>query len=561
MGNKRASWWDKIGRPEYGGEIVLRINRDIANFDPYFFEMLPNIDSAWMERLFADDWILDPHIYRYNTHFRPGEFVKGHLAESWEFPDLNTLVVHLRQGIHWQDIPPANGSEFTAGDVAFHYHRLYGLGSGFTKPSPYHASVNAFKNLISVTAADKYTVVFKWQTPNPEFILETMQAPVASLCLENPEAVKKWGDINDWHHAIGTGPFILKDFEPGGSVTLVKNPNYWGHDERYPQNRLPYVDKFKVLTIPDEAAAIEAMRQGKIDALDQVSIGQAQAMQKSNPEILQIMTPSPNTPSIDPRNDLPPFNDIRVRKAMQLAIDLPAIARTYYGGKAVSNPSTLTSRDVKGWGFPYEEWPQDLKNEYDYNPQMARQLLAYAGYPNGFNTNIVVESTVDMNLLSIVKSYFKAVGINMEIRPVETASFVSFVLNGHKNDQLVQRSAASLGLATEPIRQLERFRTGAVPNYLMVNDPVFDSFLPEAMAAGSVDDIKKIVKDANEYVARRHFAVSLLQPMQYSLYQPWLRGYNGQFFAVSAASGGPPLYFFYPARFWIDQKLKMKMGH
>jgi peptide/nickel transport system substrate-binding protein len=246
---------------------------------------------------------------------------------------------------------------------------------------------------------------------------------------------------------------------------------------------------------------------------------------------------------------------------MQLAIDLPAIARTYYGGKAVSNPSTLTSRDVKGWGFPYEEWPQDLKNEYDYNPQMARQLLADAGYPNGFNTNIVVESTVDMNLLSIVKSYFKAVGINMEIRPVETASFVSFVLNGHKNDQLVQRSAASLGLATEPIRQLERFRTGAVPNYLMVNDPVFDSFLPEAMAAGSVDDIKKIVKDANEYVARRHFAVSLLQPMQYSLYQPWLRGYNGQFFAVSAASGGPPLYFFYPARFWIDQKLKMKMGH
>jgi peptide/nickel transport system substrate-binding protein len=561
MGKKPVSWWDKIGRPEYGGEIVLRINRDIANFDPYFFEMLPNIDSAWMERLFADDWILDPRTYRYNTHFRPGEFVKGHLAESWEFPDPNTLVVHLRQGICWQDIPPANGREFTAGDVAYHYHRLYGLGSGFTKPSPYHASVSAFKNLISVTATDKYTVVFKWQTPNPEFILETMQAPVASLCLENPEAVKKWGDINDWHHAIGTGPFILTDFEPGSSLTLVKNRNYWGHDERYPQNRLPYVDKFKVLIIPDEAAAIEAMRQGKIDALDQVSIEQAQAMQQTNPEILQIMTPSPNTPSIDPRNDLPPFNDIRVRKAMQLAIDLPAIARTYYGGKAVPYPSTLTSRDVKGWGFPYEEWPRDLKNEYDYNPQMARQLLADAGYPNGFHTEIIAESTVDLKLLSIVKSSFAAIGIDMTIRPMETSDFVSHVLTGHKNDQLVQRSASSLGLATEPIRQLERFRTGAVPDYLMVNDSVFDAFLPQAMAAGTVDDIKKIVKDANEYVARQHFAISLLQPMQYSLYQPWLKGYHGQFFAVSAASGGPPLYFFYPARFWIDQKLKQQMGH
>jgi ABC-type transport system substrate-binding protein len=116
-------------------------------------------------------------------------------------------------------------------------------------------------------------------------------------------------------------------------------------------------------------------------------------------------------------------------------------------------------------------------------------------------------------------------------------------------------------LATEPIRQLERFRTGAVPNYLMVSDPVFDAFLPKAMAAVNVDDIKQIVRDANEYVARQHFAISLVQPMQYSLYQPWLKGYSGQFFAVSAASGGPPLYFFYPARFWIDQKLKKKMGH
>ena len=74
-------------------------------------------------------------------------------------------------------------------------------------------------------------------------------------CLENPEAVKKWGNLNDWHHAIGTGPFILKDFVSGSSATLIKNPNYWGYDERYPQNKLPYVDTVKFLIIPDEATA------------------------------------------------------------------------------------------------------------------------------------------------------------------------------------------------------------------------------------------------------------------------------------------------------------------
>ena len=66
-----------------------------------------------------------------------------------------------------------------------------------------------------------------------------------TVTIENPDAVKQWGNLNDWHHAIGTGPFILTDFVAGSSVTLVKNPNYWGYDERYPQNQLPYVDKLK----------------------------------------------------------------------------------------------------------------------------------------------------------------------------------------------------------------------------------------------------------------------------------------------------------------------------
>ena len=87
-------------------------------------------------------------------------------------------------------------------------------------------------------------------------------------CLENPDAVQKWGDVSDWHHAIGTGPFILKDFVPGNSATLIKNPNYWGYDERYPQNKLPYVDTVKFLIIPDDATALAAMRAGKIDVID-----------------------------------------------------------------------------------------------------------------------------------------------------------------------------------------------------------------------------------------------------------------------------------------------------
>ncbi len=561
MENKDNRWWDKLGKPQYGGEMAFRTTKNMVNWDPYFAELLPQVYTAWMEKLTAEDWTLDPAVFDYKI-VTPVQYMKGHLADNWEFTAPGTLVLHLHQGVHWQDIPPVNGREFTADDVVYHFHRLYGLGSGFTKPAPFHAKVTMFKELISVTAADKYTVIFKWKTHNQEFIIETLIAyysPTSSI--EAREAVEKWGDLNDWHHAVGTGPFILQDFVSGSSSTLIRNPNYWGHDERYPQNQLPYVDKFKIIVIPDDDAALEAMRKGTIDIMDEVTLWQAQAMQKTNPEILQIPVPTGTTCTIDPRNDKPPFNDIRVRKAMQMAIDLPTIARTYYMGTVEPYPSALTSMYLKGWGFPYQEWPQDLKDEYTYNPRAAKQLLAAAGYPEGFKTYVEADASWDLNLLKFVKPYFTEIGIDMEIRIMNPAAYNDFVRLGRKHDQLAY-SAGTLGRTHAPFMQLHRFQTGdAIANSLMVSDPVFDAFYPKAMAANSIDEVKQVLRDANERVARQHYAISLLTPKSFDLCQPWLKGYNGQFGATCGHMGSPQRLFFFPARFWIDQKLKKSMGH
>ncbi len=551
---KQVNRWDKHGEPQYGGEIVISSQSNIENFDPYGSEHLTQIYTGWLESLQAGDWTLDPAVFDFKT-VAPSRYLTGHLAESWEFTAPQTLVFHLRKGIRWQNIPPVNGREFTADDVVYHFHRLYGLGSGFTKPSPAQDKVLMYQDLVSVTALDRYTVAFEWKNANPEFIrqfLVTNHNP--ALVIEAREAVEKWGGLSDWHHAVGTGPFILRDFMSGSAATLVKNPDYWGHDERHSQNQLPYVDRVKIMIVPDKERALEIFLAGNIDVIEGISAEQAEAIKKSHPAIPQIPMPWSSTITIDPRNDTAPFNDIRVRKAMQMSINLPDIAKNYYKDTVEPYPSTLSSKCVKAWGegwaFAYEDWPQDLKDEYAYNPAAAKKLLAGAGYPDGFNTNVAAGDGDDLKLLQIVQACFAAVGIKMDIRPS---------VGGNKFDQLYY-PGTSLGLDVEPFRQLPRMMTGyALNTHLRVSDPVYDTFFHRAKTAAGPEETQRIFREANEYVARQHFAISLLpKPRRYSLCQPWLKGYNAQF---GSTGWSPPNLSFYMARFWVDQKLKKSMGY
>jgi peptide/nickel transport system substrate-binding protein len=316
------------------------------------------------------------------------------------------------------------------------------------------------------------------------------------------------------------------------------------------------VDKLKFLIIPDDNEAIEAMRNGKIDVIEGLSFHQAQALLKTNPELTQFSRLRVSCGTLDPRNDRPPFNDIRVRKAMQMAIDLPAIAGNYYGGSADPYPQTLTSSDMIEWGFPYAKWPQDLKDEYVYNPAEAKKLLTDAGYADGFKTNIVADAAEPLKLLQIVKSYLAAVGIDMEIRTMDSAALATCQTNREYDQMVDGTSGGTLGMVNEPLYHLQRFQTGFKVNFPMVNDPVFDAFLPKAIATRNIDELKQVLRDANERVARQHYAISLVQPRLFGVTQPWLKGYSGQF---GAQVNHNQLLSFYLARFWIDQNAKKSM--
>ena len=137
---------------------------------------------------------------------------------------------------------------------------------------------------------------------------------------------------------VGTGPFMLTDYAEGVSKTFTRNPDYWGYDEKYPENRLPYVDEIRALLMAEEATRISALRTGKVDIIqhagiaDIVSIDTVKSLQKTNPKIAVYPHYFRSTASFTLNIRNAPFDDIRVRHALQMALDLETTSDTYFGG-------------------------------------------------------------------------------------------------------------------------------------------------------------------------------------------------------------------------------------
>ena len=542
-----GNWWDSLGTPQYGNTMTIRINQNITNFDPSSNSFTIGIFSAWMERLFTDNWTVGPSTYLYQLQYRGSDYTSGQLAKSWQFTDVNTFVVQLRQDVYWQNLPPANGRQFVAADVVAHYMQMYDSKNGLFDLGV-HATTQ--QGLIGVTATGTNVVTFKYNIANPEIIYEAlMLSGTSENCIANPETITQFGNLNNWHSAIGTGPFILTDFVDTSSAALSRNPSYWGYDERYPQNRLPYINKLNILVISQDATAMAAMRTGKIDALDSMSVQAAQGMQQTDPEIVQIKVPYPSGLSIDPKIDAAPYNNLQVREALQMAINLPEIATNYFIGTS-PDPDPMTSAYMLGWGFPYSQWPQSLKDQFAYNPTQAKALLAQAGFPNGFSTDIIVDTSFNMDLLQIIQSEFAAINVKMSIQTLPYATWTAYVQTGHKQDALAANYAGQLGRTTEPMTQIAKFYSTTATNYEDIQDPAYDAFYTQALTATTLDGVKAALKNANQYILQQHYLISLVQPMTFSFVQPWLKGYNGQNNGLSG-SFGPSLLFFYPARFWV----------
>ena len=552
-----GNWWDSLGMPTYGGTLTLALLNNITSFDDANpLSGQEQVQNLWEDSLVCDDWTINPSAFAYQLAFRPNNYEVGCVAADWEFTGTNILTMHLKQNVYWQNVSPVNGRKFIASDVVYYYNRLYGIGGGFTKPLSTNTAMYA---LASVTASDNYTVAFNWPNVSQETICEDMFGPMGGN-EEAPEVFAAYTTSNtqwltNWHYCVGCGPYMITDWVDSTAMTLAKNPGYWGVDERHPKNQLPYISNMKILIIPAQATALAAVRAGKIDAYDTLTLTQAQQMKVTNPNVSQLSYPG-GPCTIDPKNDVKPFTDQRVRQAMQMALNLPLIASTYYAGTAYQYPSTMTSVFMTGWTYPYSQWPASLKATYDYNPTGAKALLAAAGATTFSVTCVASNSSPDLDLLQIIQSEYAAVGITINIQLMDAAS-LNTMLRAQKNDGIA--FGTKLGFTFPPLMGFRHWQTGTTLNWCDVNDPTWNAMYASALAATTLTQTQALVVQGNQYQAAQQWSVSLPCPMSFAVCQPWFKGYNAQTFSISSTSGVLCMGF-YCSRFWIDQNLKQSLG-
>ena len=537
--------------PEYGGTLTYGAGWEPPNSDAMIGGIgAGSAASGVVEKLGIANWGIDRSVNNLANEFLLVDHFTGALAESWDVPDPQTYIFHIRQGVRWHDKAPMNGRELTAEDVVYNFNRWRTSDQNTRLDElPYE----------SITATDRYTVEIKLQDPPLDVLLVLIDDNIAFV--NAPEVIDQHGDVADWRNLVGTGPFMMTDWVEGSAITSVKNPDYWGHDEKYPDNRLPYVDEVVRLIMPDQATRVSAMRTGKIDYLAHNGHGQfytvdaVESLERTNPELRVNAYYFRAGESAGFNVTMPPFDDIRVRHAIQMAIDLDTINTTYY--KGWMRPEPMGSiQPFTGYSIPFAEWPEEVKQYYRYDPAGAEKLLDDAGYPRGadgirFKTADTVLNPASIGHHEIVQGYLAEIGVEVAIRqsdwPTFQASFQRSDYEGMGN--------WSQGTPYRPLIILTGPTTGHASNVPGLSDPEYDALIEQLQVAATEEEYQRLGRAADFWLVENHtFLWGGLNPW-FNVTQPWVQGFAGDFYM--GVWNKNAVY----ARLWIDQALKKEMGN
>jgi peptide/nickel transport system substrate-binding protein len=352
----------EAGQPKRGGILRVR-GYDSVHFDHHLTtNFKTNATLSFVHSRLVR--------HKVGAGVQPGTFlVEPDLAERWEQLDDTTYVFHLRQGVRWHNKPPVNGREVVAEDVKFTFDRF------LTEKG--NRDRELLEPVDRVEVVDRSTVKFVLKEPYV-WLINTLAYP-RSMWSVAPEVVQHFGDLKKPESAIGTDPFLLERYEPNVETVFTRNPQYFRDGQ-------PYVDRVEWMVIEDASTGLAMYRTGQLDCghWHQWSVRQAdlEAVQKSHPHLMYQDVLNNLAWNLFIRADQAPFNDVRVRRAVSLAIDRQGLidAVTVRGA-----PSPAIAPGLAEWSLPIDQLGEGAQY-YQHNPQEARRLLAEAGFPKGLKT-------------------------------------------------------------------------------------------------------------------------------------------------------------------------------
>ena len=426
-----------------------------------------------------------------------GEFIPK-LATSWEWKDDQTLVFHLREGVKFSD-----GVDFTADDVVFTVENQMATGGSLLA-----------QYVDKVEKLDDFTVSIHFNQVNSLCFdkFSTQWLPV--IHKETFEA-----DPNEMNYdIIGTGPYVLKNWTTGESMTLERNENYWGEPAKIKTVVFRFISEASARTVEMETGGIDI--NCFLDASDRDYFQSDDYVITLNPGVFLrelFFNLSRETP----------INDARVRKAIAYAFDVEGMCETYLNGTS----EALTSNISPTYAAIYEPGKEVL---YSYNLDKAKELMAEAGYPNGgFKLSLLCSATnqADTDQAEILQAALKPLGIDVELVIRDSMTWYTTVLEKQEWDMCW----FSLG-DESPVFAWMHFlgdtENFGMPDYTMYRNEKFTAALKEATETNDQARQKELFRTMNECMTEDLPMYSLYDPSIICVYSSKLQGIeyrNGRF--------------------------------
>ncbi|MDI3270261.1 MAG: ABC transporter substrate-binding protein [Bacillota bacterium] len=436
-------------------ELTVALVADVVTFDPLDIQDIPSSDVAGniMEHLVT--WDEKGHIV-------------PHLAERWTVSENGlTWTFYLRQGVKFHD-----GSPFDAHVVEWQFNRVM-----HDDDAPQRARKQFSDAIESMEVPDDYTIVFHLKAPNAAF-MELVLLQNAGM-IASRQNFEKLGPADYARHPVGTGPFIFVDWIPGQRVILKKNPDYWGNKAKLDTLIFRPISEANTQVIELETGGIQMATKVGVEDMDRL---------RRNPDVQVLSTPSYQIRflRLNGTNEL--LSDIRVRQAINHAIDVPTVVKSLVGEMGVYNPSAVTP--TASWAHP-QQMPT-----YAYDPQKAAQLLEDAGWTLGAGNvrqkdgkplKITFLSPngryfADKEIAEAVKKAFQDVGFQVDLKVMEWAAFLEDYRSGRFDIALGGWNQSS----PEPSLFLDAMvMTGGRANYSKYSDREIDQWLRDALVTSN----------------------------------------------------------------------------